>query len=214
MLAQSARVSTMASAMTVSSTGRLDVTRSSVPEAGRSWNRGGNARESIRVPPLTTPAHSRTIARMRDITELKIGYPGILRQRGAPSEAQYAIIEGRIGCPLPVDYKAFLSAQNGGAPEINFLDTDDDAFQIECFNYLDEKKEDIYDVEKASARASRALGKEVVAIAPDGSGDQLVLRRVGGDWEVAWWRHDEGTCERVAASFSELLDRLTAPPDD
>ena len=151
---------------------------------------------------------------MRDVAELKISFPGILRQRGAPSEAQYTIVEQRVCCPLPLDYKAFLGKQNGGAPEIGFLDTGDDAFQIECFNYIDGSKRDIYDVEKASEWPSRDLREEVVAVAPDGSGDQLVLRRVGDNWQVAWWRHDMGTCEQVATSFSELLDRLTAPPDE
>jgi hypothetical protein len=50
-----------------------------------------------------------------------------------------------------------------------------------------------------------------VAIAPDGSGDQLVLDPTDG-WRVLWWRHDEHSTCVVASSFSELLDKLRADP--
>jgi len=57
-----------------------------------------------------------------------------------------------------------------------------------------------------------------VAVAGDGSGDQLVIDFGAPVPSVGWWRHDalegEPKVVRVAASFSELLEKLCEPPDD
>jgi len=143
-------------------------------------------------------------------------YGGLLRERPAPTAEQWARIEARVGAALPADYKAFLATQNGGIPLLPWVSVGDEGFLIECLNYVDGAEADTYDVEKASRRPSRHIGEEVVAIAPDGSGDQLILRRVGGDWRVEWWRHDAldpGATEPVAASFSALLELLEPDPN-
>lgn len=145
---------------------------------------------------------------MRELEEIGFSYRGVLRERPPPSPAQFAITESRVGAPLPFDYKAFLQRQNGGIPGLNFVRLADDAFVIECFNYLDGAKEDSYDVEAASEWPSEDLGEQVVAIACDGSGDQLLLRRADDAWRVDWWRHDEDEYLRVATSFSQLLELL------
>ena len=57
---------------------------------------------------------------------------------------------------------------------------------------------------------SRDLGREVVAIAGDGAGDQLIFL-APGDPAVYWWKHDEHLPPiRMASSFTELL-RLIRP---
>lgn len=150
---------------------------------------------------------------MRDISEIGFIYHGKVVERPCPNDVQIAQIECRIGVPLPDDYKKFLSKQNGGIPKLNYVPLKDDrGFLIETFNYVDGKEEDIYDIEKASRWPSEDLSRQVVAIASDGSGDCLILVQRDNNWQIEHWRHDEGTTEQVASSFSELLDMITKDP--
>ena len=88
-----------------------------------------------------------------------------------------------------------------------------DGFLIECFHYVDGHKQDVYYVEQASTWPSETLGAQVVAIASDGSGDQLILLREGARWKIAWWRHDTvPSLLPIADSFGELLQMLVADP--
>ncbi|MBN2197443.1 MAG: SMI1/KNR4 family protein, partial [Polyangiaceae bacterium] len=173
--------------------------------------------EGISTRPTTPPLAARQIPGTESVSprrasDIGFAYGGLLRERPGPTPEQWARIEARVGA-LPEDYKAFLEIQNGGTPRLPYLPIAEDGFLVECLNYVDGAGEDIYDVERASVRPSEDLGEEVVAIAPDGSGDQLILRRVDSDWRVQWWRHDEGTTEDVAMSFSDLLDLLEADPN-
>jgi hypothetical protein len=171
-------------------------------------------RKRTKAKPATKPAtgaRKETTGGRR--TELAFSYGGILRERPAPTAAQLAVTERRVGASLPDDYKAFLAKHNGGAPDRNFLPVGNDAFLIECFLYVDGRQQDIYDVEKASEWPSQTLGEQVVAFASDGSGDQLVLRRSAGAWQVAWWRHDqEPALAPVADSFHQMLQVLVPDP--
>lgn len=153
---------------------------------------------------------------MRDPKDIGFGYGGVLRERPAPSPTQIRKIEDRVGAELPADYKAFMATQNGGAPVLNFVAlADDDGYLLECLHYIDGDESDIYDVERASRRPSAGLGEQVVAVAADGSGDQLILRIVNDEWRAQWWRHDEEpSISDVAPSFSDLLNMLTAQPED
>jgi hypothetical protein len=150
---------------------------------------------------------------VRNLEEIGFEYLGILKPRPAPTAAQIEAIEKRVGAELPADYKAFIVVQNGGAPKKNFVATDDGGYLIECFNYVDGAEEDVYDVASASSYPSESLDEVVVAIAPDGSGDDLILRHSDGQWRIEWWRHDEEGTELIAASFSELLDKLSDEPE-
>jgi hypothetical protein len=145
--------------------------------------------------------------------ELELTYDGALRKRSPATAAQLAVIERRVGAALPADYKAFLTTYNGGAPKRNFLPVGNDGFLIESLHYVDGRKRDIYDVEKASEWPSDLLGEQVIAFASDGSGDQLIFRRVAGDWKIAWWKHDEQPAlAPLAHSFEELLAALVPDP--
>jgi hypothetical protein len=78
---------------------------------------------------------------------------------------------------------------------------------LECFYGLGGED---YEVEYQSKWPSRNLGREVVAIAGDGAGDQLIFL-VPGDPAVYWWRYEERSPPtHMASSFSELL-RLIRP---
>lgn len=157
---------------------------------------------------------------MRDLSEIGFSYPGLIRERPAPSEEQLAITEERVGQRLPDDYRQFLARQNGGVPGLCCFTAvdpeydDEEDFVLEAFYYVDGSGEDYYDVESASESPSELLEEEVVAIAGDGSGDQLLLRLVDGAWQVQWWRHDQEPGDfHVADSFSELLDMLGPEPE-
>jgi hypothetical protein len=65
-------------------------------------------------------------------------------------------------------------------------------------------------VEYHSKWPSRTLGREVITIAGDGAGDQLIFL-APGDSAVYLWVHDQAVPPRqIASSFSELL-RLLRP---
>ncbi len=173
------------------------------------------------IPPGPPPSPSKFPVRVapapRRATEIGFEYGDLLRERPAPTDEQWARIEARVGAALPADYKVFLATQNGGRPLLPWVPIGEEGFWVECLNYVDGAEADSYDVEKASRWPSEGIGEEVVAIAPDGGGDQLILRRVDGDWRVEWWHHDAadpGATEPVAASFSALLDLLEPDPND
>ena len=150
---------------------------------------------------------------MRSPDEIGFEYLGKIIERPAPTPEQMTELEDWVGVPLPEDYKAFMALQNGGVPKKSFVPTDDGGYRIETFNYIGSGDEDNYDVVRASKRPSDDLDEQVLAIAPDGSGDTLILRHGDGGWAVEWWRHDEAGTERMAASFTELLDKLEDPPE-
>jgi hypothetical protein len=78
---------------------------------------------------------------------------------------------------------------------------------VECFHGLGGED---YEVEGQSKWPSHDLGREVVAIAGDGAGDQLIFL-APGDSAVYWWKHDLRVPPmRMASSFTELL-RLIRP---
>src|SRR5262249_686485 len=80
-------------------------------------------------------------------------------------------------------------------------------FGLECFHGLGGE---YYGVEDQSKWPGSDLGREVVANAGDGAGDQLIFL-APGDPAVYWWKHDERVPPiRMASSFTELL-RLIRP---
>jgi hypothetical protein len=143
-------------------------------------------------------------------------------RRAPATDAQIAVVEARFG-PLPADYKRFLQSVNGGAPaalkhgpapdpsdnprECVIVHPEHNSLGVECFHGLGGQD---YEVEEQSKWPSSDLGREVVAIAGDGSGDQLIFL-AAGDPAVYWWKHDELVPPiRMASSFTELL-RLIRP---
>jgi len=146
------------------------------------------------------------------------------------TDAQIAAVQARFG-ELPADYRRFLQSVNGGSPRAkgapaldDLVDPDADdpgrcvvdhpnpihSFEVECFNGLGDAAHDAYSVEACSRWPSRDLGREVVAIAGNGCGDQLIFL-APGDPAVYQWIHDQLVPPvRMSSSFSELL-RLVTP---
>ena len=162
-----------------------------------------------------TVAPPRTRATSPHSAEQQYTYPGVLRRRPAATEAQLTRIEARLKRPLPADYRAFLTTHNGGSPSRCMFEADGETFRLECFHGVGEpRRSDAYNVETVSAGVREVLGHEVLAIAGDGSGDQLIYdpTRGPGLW---WWRHDDDDDgPAVAPSFTALNAMLREAPDD
>lgn len=139
-------------------------------------------------------------------------YVGLIRPRPPASDARLAEIEALLGAPLPADYRAFLQTQNGGCPRRAAFDADGERFVLECYYHAGERQA-VYELEKNAARVSASIGRPVLAIAGDGSGDQLIYdpRRGPGLW---WWRHDSDAQVLVAPSFAAFDAMLVEPDDD
>lgn len=137
---------------------------------------------------------------------------GRIQPRPPASDARLAEIEALLGAPLPADYRAFLQTQNGGCPRRAAFDADGERFVLECYYHAGERQA-VYELEKNAARVSAAIGRPVLAIAGDGSGDQLIYdpQRGPGLW---WWRHDSDAQVFVAASFAAFDAMLVEPDDD
>lgn len=122
----------------------------------------------------------------------------------APSFVEAA--EREIGGTLPASYVAAMRASNGG--ELDVLD--DDWQQYPIADTSDRKR---------LARTANHLIKETqsllqwptfpkqgLAIAGNGSGDQLLLLREGNVFAEAvyHWSHETGALTKIANAFSEL----------
>lgn len=153
---------------------------------------------------------------MRELAELGIYYQNCVIERPIPSLDEIAEFQARQGVALPADYLQFLRTINGGAPTLNFFENDEAAFAIEAFHYLalESDPDDSYSIAVASEWPCEELGRKVIAIAGDGSGDQLIIDPSQGP-EVRLWRHDDGSePEILASSFEALLAGLKPDPDE
>jgi len=162
--------------------------------------------------PAKKPAKKPAPSRRQKTTVIEFQYANLVKPLPGATTKQLAAIERHFGGALPSDYADFLRGLNGGSPQPSLVGTPRDGFNIEAF-YGSGSKSDAYDVLKASQRASKAAGSNVVAIASDGSGDQLIFLKPG-DAGVYHWLHDEvAKPRRVAKSFSHLLAGLTELPE-
>jgi len=114
--------------------------------------------------------------------------------------------EREIGGKLPASYVAAMQVSNGG--ELDVLD--DDWQQYPIADTSDRKRlsrtaDHVIKETKALFQWPR-FPKHGLAIAGNGSGDQLVLLRDGQDYaeSVYHWSHETGVLTKVADAFSEL----------
>lgn len=150
--------------------------------------------------------------RKQGTTVVQFQYANLVKPLPGATDKQLAAIEGHLGGALPSDYADFLRGLNGGCPQPSVVGKPHDGFNIEAF-YGAGSRSDACDVLKASQRASKNAGRAVVAIAGDGSGDQLVFLKPGDSAVYHWSHDDDAKPRRVAKSFSDLLSSLTELPD-
>ena len=130
--------------------------------------------------------------------------------------------ESRLGVTLPDDYKAFLRQQNGGKPELNFLEGGDDIGGAHVRYFLSagpNEIEGVRDFEFVAWRfspegdADHVLDPRVLPIGEDAFGNLICLVVSGEDYGAVYiWDHEEADDDEaytlVTDSFREFFERL------
>jgi hypothetical protein len=129
------------------------------------------------------------------------------------TERFIARAEAELQCMLPLDYRTWLLASNGG--ELSAADDDWQVFPV--FDDSDRKKaaRSASHIlrEVAFARKWRGFPAGGVPFAANGSGDLLVfLLRESSSGELApevyVWNHETRTATCIAVSLSELIEEI------
>jgi len=114
--------------------------------------------------------------------------------------------ERELGAKLPVSYTAAMAQANGGEVEVL-----DDVWQLHPIADTSDRKRLARTAnhvirETESLRGWARFPAGALAIAANGSGDQLVFLRGATSFESAvhLWSHETGELEQVAEDFSEL----------
>jgi hypothetical protein len=114
--------------------------------------------------------------------------------------------EAKLGAVLPASYRRAMMVANGG----EVATEDEDWFLYPILDSFDKKRiartyNDIVS-ETTSYASWPQFPANAVAIADNGSGDQLVFLRAGNRFEPAVyiWAHETGDLNKVAEDFAEL----------
>jgi hypothetical protein len=146
---------------------------------------------------------------MRDLKEIGISYVGKIIERKAPSAAEIKQLEQTLGTKLPETYKQFLEKANGFSPILNTFSVDSYAWSLECFYHVASDLSHAYNVAAQSEWASEVLARPVIAIAGDGSGDQLIFDPTQHAEALYMWTHDSSEQPvKVADNLEAFLDML------
>ncbi len=127
---------------------------------------------------------------MRDLKEIGMSYMGKITERKAPSVAKIKQLEQALELKLPKSYKHFLKKANGFAPTLNTFSVGRDGWSLECFYHVADDLSHGYNVAERSKWPSEALGHPVIAIAGDGSGDQLIFDPMQDKEALYMWSHE------------------------
>lgn len=130
-------------------------------------------------------------------------------------------VESALGVVFPDDYRAFILAHGGGAPnETGFSLDDPRKREVGIGAFLEPDPGSGAASLLEARRLARRLPREVVPFAVSAGGDYVCLDyRRGPRPTVVYWHHErEGQPDEfthVANRFAEFLDLLHAPePDD
>jgi hypothetical protein len=117
------------------------------------------------------------------------------------------VAEQALGATLPSSYTAAMQRTNGGELTVN--DEVWDQYPIEDTSDLKRLARTSNHVIKETQNLNEWAGfpPGALAIAGNGTGDQLVLIRVGEIYEdsVYAWSHETGALTKVANDFAQLL---------
>jgi SMI1-KNR4 cell-wall len=148
---------------------------------------------------------------MRDLKEIGISYAGKIIKRDAPSAAEVEQLEQTLGVKLPKLYKEFLEQVNGFAPLLNSFSVGDYGWTLESFYHVASDLNHPYNAAAQSEYANEVLARPVIAIAGDGSGDQLIFDSTQDADALYMWAHDSSKEPiKVAATLEAFLDMLEA----
>lgn len=115
--------------------------------------------------------------------------------------------EELLGAKLPASYRSSMLMRNGGELEI-----EDDVWQQYPIADSSDRKRlsrtaNHVTKETNYLKSWPGFPEEAVAIAGNGSGDQLVMLREGTSFghEIYIWAHETGEIQKIADNFSELI---------
>lgn len=140
----------------------------------------------------------------------------------AATEEEIAILEQRLSCHLPDDYRRFLLVENGGKPDLPvgyYRDNDQvKDFSIRYFLALSSEPSN-YTLQHALNVYSRRIPARYIPIACDSFGNlMLIAVREPDIGMIAFWDHEQefddeiedAPCvHSVAKSFTSFVDTLT-----
>ena len=155
---------------------------------------------------------------MRNLHEININIGGEPIARRAPTKEEIADFESHFGISLPEDYVRLLSHANGGHPELDAFQpvglSESSLWGVDSFYYLDKNQDDVEGLWRATFEWRAATGRNVVPVAHDPGGNQIVLDFDSDEPAVLLCLHDEDyRMIPVAKSFGEFIDLLCEDPE-
>lgn len=121
-------------------------------------------------------------------------------------ESFISAAEQLLGATLPEAYRGTMLKKNGGELEIEddvwqqypIADTSDRKRISRTINHIIKETQHL--------KSWPGFPEEAVAIAGNGSGDQLVLLKAGASFgqEIYIWAHETGQLQKIANNFSAL----------
>ena len=124
------------------------------------------------------------------------------------SEELVVATEQRLGGRLPDRYRSAMMRSNGGSVEVA-----DDVWDLHPIADTSDRKRlgrtaNHIIAETALCQEWPSFPRSAIAIAANGAGDRLVIKRGARDFEstVYMWSHETGSCDVVADEFSDLLN--------
>ena len=122
------------------------------------------------------------------------------------AESFLVAAESEIGARLPESYRSSMLRSNGGE-----LEVDDESWQQYPIADNSDRKRFSRSTNHIILETKGCLTwprfpREAIAIAGNGSGDQLVFIKTNGSFESAvyCWLHETGSLKKVANDFSEI----------
>lgn len=122
------------------------------------------------------------------------------------AESFISAAEQLLGATLPEAYRGTMLKKNGGELEIEddvwqqypIADTSDRKRISRTINHIIKETQHL--------KSWPGFPEEAVAIAGNGSGDQLVLLKAGASFgqEIYIWAHETGQLQKIANNFSAL----------
>lgn len=144
------------------------------------------------------------------------------------SQEDIAALERRLGCPLPLDYAAFLLRHNGGSPTPETVPVQNwpaggTHADVHSLHHLGPNPaDDTYDLRWALDCYLGRIPQGLLPIGDNGCGDQFCMWLIGEErGAVVLWDHDAEHCpathanlHHVAPTFTAFLELFADPPDD
>jgi len=136
---------------------------------------------------------------------------------GCADPKKLAAIEASRGISLPEDYKTFLLDCGGGSLIENTVDAlarDEGYFEIRTLHGVDPQSGVLFsDLDGMQDSYEGAVPDDLFVIGSDHGGN-LITMLVASPYTVFWWDHETGERAKLAADFSDLLERVKPTPPD